>query len=772
MKKAILIMIITMMIIAIIFSACDPKPVEYTLTINATNGTVSVKVGGDNLTGSSPYTIEEGSSVSLTANPDDGYSFDDWSGDLTGSDNPVTFTMNSDVTVTANFVEDVPTQYTLTIGISNDSDGTGTINPLAGTYNYNYNTSVTVTASPNTNMYFNGWYDSQTGGVVVSSNLSYTFNITEDTELYAYFTNVPTYNLTINYGGNGSGNVSLNPQPPYYQGDDTIVTLTISPDTGSSFSGWTDSTGLTTVTPNVEYTVMMNQDRTYEANFTINQYTLSTNVVGNGSITLDPTGGTYDYGTVVTVEATPDTGWSFDSWSGDLTGSTNPTTITMDGDKSITATFTINQYTLTTNVTGNGSITLDPTGGTYDYGTVVTVEAVADSGWSFDSWSGDLTGSTNPTTITMDGDKSITATFTINQYTLTTNVVGNGSITLDPTGGTYDYGTVVTVEAVPVSYFDSFDSWTGDLTGSTNPATITMDSNKSITGNFVSVSYRDMVSVPSGTFTQEDTVGNSFTHSLSAFEIGKYEVTYELWYAVRTWGESNGYSFSNLGREGHDGTAGATPTSGSKYEPVTFINWRDSMVWCNAYSEMDGRTPVYYSDSSYTTVLKVSSDSGPVDSSPGSYDNPYVDDTANGYRLPTEGQWQYAASYIDGTSWLPTNYASGATDDYNNASATGAVAWYNANSGSSTHDVGTKLANDLGIYDMSGNVWEWCWDWYGSYPSGPETDYEGAVSGSGRVARGGSWGINASYLLVGSRIYDSPYDESGNFGFRVSFPSD
>ncbi len=95
--------------------------------------------------------------------------------------------------------------------------------------------------------------------------------------------------------------------------------------------------------------------------------------------------------------------------------------------------------------------------------------------------------------------------------------------------------------------------------------------------------------------------------------------------------------------------------------------------------------------------------------------------SANGYRLPSEGEWQYAASNKGATSY---NYASGATANYNNATETGKVAWYNANSGSTTHDVGTKAANALGLYDMSGNVLEWCWDWYGSYP-GTSTDYRG-----------------------------------------------
>ena len=141
------------------------------------------------------------------------------------------------------------------------------------------------------------------------------------------------------------------------------------------------------------------------------QYTLTINTVGNGTVAKSPDKTTYTYGEVVTLTANPAVGWSFSAWSGDLTGSTNPTTITMNGSKSVTATFTQNQYALTISTVGGGSVAKSPDKTTYTYGEVVTLTANPAVGWSFSAWSGDLTGSTNPTTITMNGSKSVAANF-------------------------------------------------------------------------------------------------------------------------------------------------------------------------------------------------------------------------------------------------------------------------------------------------------------------------------------------------------------------------
>lgn len=132
--------------------------------------------------------------------------------------------------------------------------------------------------------------------------------------------------------------------------------------------------------------------------------------------------------------------------------------------------------------------------------------------------------------------------------------------------------------------------------------------------------------------------------------------------------------------------------------------------------------------------------------------------TGLSFRLPTEAEWEYAAR--GGKKSLGYKYSGSNT--------LGNVAWYDDNSGSSTHDVKTKQANELGLYDMSGNVFEWCSDWYGSYDSSSQTNPKGSASGSRRVYRGGGWGRYARYCRVSYRINITPYNRGYNLGLRLA----
>jgi formylglycine-generating enzyme required for sulfatase activity len=135
--------------------------------------------------------------------------------------------------------------------------------------------------------------------------------------------------------------------------------------------------------------------------------------------------------------------------------------------------------------------------------------------------------------------------------------------------------------------------------------------------------------------------------------------------------------------------------------------------------------------------------------------------TGKQYRLPTEAEWEYAAR--------GGNKSNGYK--YSGSNTLGDVAWYDNNSGSKTHQVGTKQPNELGIYDMSGNVWEWCNDWYGAYSSGSQRDPAGASSGASRVLRGGSWINNSRLCRVANRSGDSSGVRNYGLGFRLVFSS-
>jgi uncharacterized repeat protein (TIGR02543 family) len=144
-------------------------------------------------------------------------------------------------------------------------------------------------------------------------------------------------------------------------------------------------------------------------------YTLTTSVSGSGSVSRNPDAASYASGTLVTLTATPASGYQFAGWSGDLTGTTNPATVSMSANRTVTATFTpvsSSSYTLTTGVNGSGSVSRAPDASSYPSGTVVTLTATAAAGHQFSGWSGDLTGTTNPATITMTANRSVTATFT------------------------------------------------------------------------------------------------------------------------------------------------------------------------------------------------------------------------------------------------------------------------------------------------------------------------------------------------------------------------
>jgi hypothetical protein len=219
-------------------------------------------------------------------------------------------------------------------------------------------------------------------------------------------------------------------------------------------------------------------------------YTLTTSANPSDGGTVSPSTQQYDEGKTATITATASSEYLFQSWSG-ATGSTNSTSVVMNSDKSVTANFVKKKYALTTAVEGEGTVTekVIKAGAATDYnsGTIVELTATPSGEWLFVEWKGDLTGSENPTQITIDKAKSVTAVFVKKQYPLTIEIEGEGTVSekVIKVGLATDYnsGTIVELTAEPTGDWE-FVGWTGDITSTENPVQITIDNAKTVKARF------------------------------------------------------------------------------------------------------------------------------------------------------------------------------------------------------------------------------------------------------------------------------------------------
>jgi len=593
--------------------------------------------------------------------------------------------------------------------------------------------------------------------------------------------------LSISYdNGGGSGSAPTEPASAAYG---TSVTMPVNPytRTGYTFTGWVVSgTGSVpgthvagaSIAVSALSTTIANGDAniTLTAKWEINQYT----------ITYYPDGGTpapsspvkMNYNTVIDHPPTmTKTGYTFDNWYTD----SNKTIvvafpITVTGDVSLYAKWTAHILSISyANGGGTGNAPTSPASA--DYGTSITMPAnpFTYTGHTFAGWvvsgTGSVTGTHNAvesvavsalSTSINTGNASITLTASWTANTLTISYANGGGTGTAPTNPiTAAYGTDVIMPNNTFTHIGyMFAGWEVSGTGSVAK---TYAAEESVAVSALSTSINtgnasimltakwtiDMVYVPGGSFQMGGNIGNVdeqlvHTVTLSGFYMGKYEVTQEQWTAVMG---NNPSSFTS------------SPASGEvqNKRPVESVSWYDALVFCNKLSMMEGLSPAY----------RISGSTDPANwgnvptSSDSTWNAVQIVAGSTGYRLPTEAQWEYAAKGGNGS---PGNYT------YSGSDTAGDVAWYYDNSGSKTHEVGKKAPNDLGLYDMSGNVWEWCWDWYGTYVSGAQTNPEGADSGSDRVLRGGSWYLSAELTRSAYRRGDVPYGRGDVNGFRLVRP--
>ncbi|MDO8590680.1 MAG: SUMF1/EgtB/PvdO family nonheme iron enzyme [bacterium] len=287
----------------------------------------------------------------------------------------------------------------------------------------------------------------------------------------------------------------------------------------------------------------------------------------------------------------------------------------------------------------------------------------------------------------------------------------------------------------------------------------------------------NMALIPAGSFRMGDAFNDwpwggvnleipVHTVYVSEFYMDKYEVTKALWDEVYQWAINNGYNFDNTG-------------SGKAIDhPVQTINWYDAVKWCNARSEKEGRVPAYYMGLAQTIVYRT----GQVD-----VNNDWVKWKA-GYRLPTEAEWEKAARggvseqrfpWGDFISHDQANYYSSASYSYDVSPTRGWHPTFNDGVLPYTNPVGYFTPNGYGLYDMAGNVWEWCWDWYSPFyykdsptsdPLGPQIQW---AFRSDRTMRGGAWDFDGVYCRTAMRAFDpvAPGTRDRHTGFRTALPS-
>jgi len=343
---------------------------------------------------------ESGTTVELTAEPDFGWTFVEWQGDLQGDENPQTILMDEDKSVTAVFERD---EFELNIEVEGNGSVSDEVIDDPGK-SFTYETVVELTAEAD-----EGWQFARWEGDLSGSNNPEQITIDDNKNVVAVFER-EGFELTINTDGDGDVQTEVidDPSKTSTYPFETVLELTAESSAGWEFSHWEgDLSG----SGNPQQ-ITMDQDKEVTAVFEMEEYSLSTNTDGSGSIDVDPDQSSYHYGDEVTLTAQPADGWNFVEWQGDLSGSSNPETITMDGDKSITAVFETQQFSINTSTDGNGSVSLDPDKSSYSYNEEVTITANPSSDWEFDGWQGDLSGSNNPETFTVTSNMSITAVFT------------------------------------------------------------------------------------------------------------------------------------------------------------------------------------------------------------------------------------------------------------------------------------------------------------------------------------------------------------------------
>jgi uncharacterized repeat protein (TIGR02543 family) len=425
---------------------------QYTVNVSSTAGGSTDKDGNN--------TVNHGDTLVINPTANAGFNFMGWTGNASGSADPLTVTVTSNMAITANFGTN---QYIVTVsstaGGSTDKDGANAVN-LGDT--------LVINPTANAGSYFSGWTGSASGSadpltVTVTSNMAITANF-------------GTNQYTVTVSSTAGGSTDKDGANAVNHGDTLVVNPT--PNTGSNFTGWTGSAS-GSADP---LTLTVTSDMAITANFATTQYTVAVSSTAGGSTDKDGNN-TVNHGDTLVINPTPNAGSSFTGWTGSASGSVDPLTVTVTSNMAITANFT-NQYTVTVSSTAGGSTDKDGSH-TVNHGDTLVINPTPNAGYHLTGWTGDASGSSDPLTVTVTSSRTITANFAINQYTVTVNSSAGGSTDKDGSN-TVDHGDTLTLMP-SASTNHEFTGWTGDAAGTDAPLTVTVTSAMSITANFEAI---------------------------------------------------------------------------------------------------------------------------------------------------------------------------------------------------------------------------------------------------------------------------------------------
>ncbi|MBT3381406.1 MAG: formylglycine-generating enzyme family protein [Lentisphaerae bacterium] len=643
-----------------------------------------------------------------------------------------------------------------------------TVENGTGDGQYEPGTAVTVAAdTPPAGHHFAGWAAPGGAGTFTDASLpstTYTTSANDVTVTGTYAIN--TYALDV-ASDHGTPTPAVDSHT-YDWGTDITCSVTSPEEDGTTryvCSGWTGTgnvpaAGTALTTGNLTITEGSSITWNWDT-----EYWLDTEVIGNGAV--DVADDWKPANASVTIAATPAANHHFTGWSGAVEGATiNGTqiTVTMSEARAITASFAIDTYDVTFHAGAHGVLA----GGnpdvvfTVNHGDPAPVAPAVtpDATYEFIDWSPVLPGIVTATVAT-------TAHYALDYHDA--DYLTGGDWKIDPLEVTrlIEFYKANGYHSDPNSA-DGFAPGPGDQSGAMHSADYLSGGNWKIDPQEVTRviefykanAYHwddsaadgyaqgeppppaEFALIEAGTNSGTDPDFGTYSLTVDTFYMAKTEVPKAKWDDVRAWGLTNGYTdLPEGGGEGPD-------------HPVQEVSWSDVVKWCNARSEMEERTPCY-------------TDSGVVyrtgEGTAGTF-GVACDSAVNGYRLPTDIEWEYAARgglsgkrfpWGDTITHSQANYLSDEDFDYDVSLTRGHHPTYDDGTVPYTSPVGSFPANGYGLHDVTGNVWEWCWDWYPGYV------------GSLRVYRGGGWNRNATGCRVASNDGYGPTLDYDSVGFRV-----